>query len=146
MEGYFATHYSPADVAALIHDPNVRVLLAGAGGDDIGVMITRNNRADDRFYVSSLYVLPSHQGTGVGSVLLDVAEREAGRVGKDRLWLGVMTHNIRSVQWYERHGFRFEFREPFTMGGTTVEHRIGFRVIGGTVPTSPAAVRPPEAG
>ena len=33
-------------------------------------------------------------------------------------------------RWYGKRGFRFVREEPFRMGGTTVPHRIGYKVIG----------------
>jgi hypothetical protein len=40
-----------------------------------------------------------------------------------------MVQNSRTMQWYERIGFVFVKEEPFTMGATSVQHRIGYRPI-----------------
>jgi ribosomal protein S18 acetylase RimI-like enzyme len=94
-----------------------------------GWMRTNINMEQQRFYISSLYILPKYQGLGLGKMLMSCAEEEAIRNNFDRLWLGVMSQNIKSIDWYKKLGFKFVEEEPFTMGTTTVNHLIGYRLV-----------------
>jgi ribosomal protein S18 acetylase RimI-like enzyme len=131
LHGYFNARYAPDQVRDLLIDPHVVIHLGERQARPIATMITRYTPEEDRMYVSSLYVLPEAQGQGVGSILLRAAEECALARGLFEIWLGVMTQNTRAVAWYERIGFQFTRREPFAMGGTTVEHLIGFRRVRG---------------
>lgn len=59
----------------------------------------------DHLLLENVAVRPSLQGRGVGSALLDLADREAARLGlaEIRLYTNVvMTENL---AWYPRHGY-----------------------------------------
>ena len=67
-------------------------------------------------WIEQLYVLPEAQGRGVGTALLDVAQRASGRL---QLW--TFERNVRACRFYEARGFvlveqtdgsRNEEREP----------------------------------
>lgn len=89
-------------------------------------MRTQISATENRFYISSLYVLPEFQGYGLGNELLQEAVKEAKLNGFKKIHLGVMSGNIKSVEWYRKRGFIFETEEPFTMVNTTVLHLIGY--------------------
>ncbi len=129
LEEYFEGHYSSAAIDEILGDPSARISLAIVGGSLAGTMITRFKREERRLYVSSLYVLPAFQGLGVGGRLLVEAEARARESGLNAIWLGVMVQNVKTVEWYEKIGFRFDERQPFVMGKTSVEHLIGYKSI-----------------
>ena len=129
LEGYLESQYSPDALRALHGTAGVAGFIAEAGGGPAGYARTRHDAGAGRFYLSSLYVLPSAQGKGLGSALMVAAEAAARSAGADRIWVGVMEQNLRTLEWYSRLGFTFTEREPFRMGKTTVEHRIGWRGI-----------------
>ncbi len=131
LESYFEGHYSQPVLSELLEEPGIGVFIAEVGGSIAGTMITKHDGDVGRFSVSSLYVLPNYQGWGVGTRLLTEAEHVARRYNAHSLWLGVMAGNVKSVGWYERIGFRFDQRQSFAMGKTTVEHLIGFKTIEG---------------
>jgi ribosomal protein S18 acetylase RimI-like enzyme len=59
----------------------------------------------DHLLLENIAVRPSTQGQGVGCALLDLADREAARLGftEIRLYTNVaMTENL---AWYPRHGY-----------------------------------------
>jgi ribosomal protein S18 acetylase RimI-like enzyme len=95
-------------------------------------MRTTLNRDAGRLYVSSLYVLPAEQGRGIGSRLLEEAERSARTDSVSQIWLGVMQQNAEAVAWYRKKGFFFVREEPFTMGETSINHLIGYRPVPAT--------------
>ena len=130
LRSYFDLHYSTEALQHLYRNPDVRGFLALIDGRPAGVLRSFVDRGEGRFYVSSLYVLPEHQGKGLGNRLMTMAENRALECGMDKIWLGVMSQNFPALDWYRRHGFTFVEELPFSMGRTTVQHLIGFRKIG----------------
>jgi ribosomal protein S18 acetylase RimI-like enzyme len=59
-----------------------------------------------RGVVEHLYVRPDHRNRGVGSALLDAAERALADEDVDALALEVMAGNDAARRFYRRHGFR----------------------------------------
>jgi ribosomal protein S18 acetylase RimI-like enzyme len=85
--------------AEALADPEVEVYVAEVDGAAVGAVSVGNG------YLSTLYVLPAHQGTGVGSVLHDLAlERlRAHGVREARLW--TLRENDAGRRFYERRGW-----------------------------------------
>jgi len=129
IRGYFASTYSAEKLAALLLSPTSKGYVADENGDVVGFERLQYDEKENRLYVSSIYVLPGHQGKGIGRHLLGIAEDEARRLHLDRIWLGVMTQNTPSVEWYKKIGFAFPLEEPFTMGSTVVRHLIGYKLL-----------------
>jgi ribosomal protein S18 acetylase RimI-like enzyme len=107
--------------------------MALLGGKPVGYMIMSFDGKSGRCHVASIYVLPGSQGYGLGSMLMQEAFRAALEAKYDRVWLGVMSENSPTIKWYRSLGFSFVEEAPFTMGGTTVRHLIGFKIL--TSPT-----------
>jgi len=124
--GYLNTQYSQAKLAALSADPDVTGLIAEADGTAAGYAKLFHARAEQKFYVHQLYILPPSQGLGLGRRLMACAEERARELGADRIWLGVMVKNAQAVGWYNRLGFTINETAPFVMGATTVDHYIGY--------------------
>ena len=129
LRAYLDTHYADRVLQEKINNPSFRGYIASWDGVDAAYMIVAIGPQENRFYVSSVYVLPSFQGRGIGGVLLAEARRCAREKGLDRIWLGVMVDNSAARAWYERNGFLFTERAPFAMGATTVEHLIGYQLL-----------------
>jgi ribosomal protein S18 acetylase RimI-like enzyme len=129
LQAYFSEHYSLRDLEILLRDPLVRGFVADVDGAIVGYLKTKFAPEEGRLYVSSVYVLPEVQRKGYGGRLMTLAEGEARHRGVGEIWLGVMTQNVRALDWYLRHGFEFVEELPFTMGRTTVPHRIGRKRI-----------------
>ncbi len=129
LRTYFDKAYALHELKHLLASPDFRGVLAEVGGVPAGYAKVQFVPAEKRCYVSSLYVLPVFQGEGVGRSLLDHAERLASDFGVAELWLGVMVQNTQALAWYRRVGFQFVEELPFTMGGTTVPHLVGYRSI-----------------
>ncbi len=129
INGYFAATYSAEKLAALHRSPTSKGYVASDDDSVVGFERLQYDEKENRLYVASIYVLPGNQGKGIGRHLLLMAEDEARRLHLDRIWLGVMTQNIPSVEWYTKIGFTFIQEEPFTMGATVVQHLIGYKLI-----------------
>jgi GNAT superfamily N-acetyltransferase len=84
---------------AALFDPEVELYLGEAGGEPAGSV-----SVDDEF-LRTLYVVPSHQGTGLGSALHDFAlERLRARgCSTARLW--TLEENWAARRFYERRGW-----------------------------------------
>jgi diamine N-acetyltransferase len=126
VAGYLYTQYSQPKLEALFADPDVTGLVAEAEGAVAGYAKLYHARAEKRFYLHQLYVLPAWQGLGLGHRLMACAEERARELGADRIWLGVMVKNERAVAWYRKLGYTVTETAPFAMGSTTVDHYIGY--------------------
>lgn len=130
LRAYFDEHYALAALTKLYRQDFMTGFVAEVDGEVVGYAKTQYNKDERRFYVSSLYILPSFQGKGIGGKLMAVAEETAAGYNVDSVWLGVMTQNVPALDWYKRTGFQFIEEAPFTMGRTTVVHLIGYKKIG----------------
>ena len=135
LRAYFDEHYSLESLGQLFRHPSVKGFVAVVEHEVVGYLKTMFEQKSDRFYISSVYVLPKFQGAGVGGHLMKEAEEQALVCGVDEVWLGVMTQNIPALEWYRRNGFVFVEEQPFTMGHTTVPHLIGYKKIQRRTPT-----------
>jgi len=110
----------------LFVDPDVTGLVAEVDGAVAGYAKLYEARAEQRFYLHQLYILPARQGLGLGHRLMAGAEQRAFDLGADRIWLGVMVKNARAVAWYKKMAYTIVQTAPFVMGVTTVDHYIGY--------------------
>jgi diamine N-acetyltransferase len=129
LRTYFDGHYNPATLRTFMEDPSTGGWIANVGDRPTGYVRNGYSEKEGRFYVMSLYVLPAYQGMGLGHRLMEASEGEAAVRGVDRVWLGVMEQNTKTLDWYRRMGFRFVEEAPFVMGKTAVNHYIGFRLL-----------------
>jgi diamine N-acetyltransferase len=129
LKAYYDEHYSLDALRAILASPDDAGLLATVDGIPAGFVRTHWEDSEKRFYVSSLYVLPGHQGHGLGGMLMAASEERAIKRKADAIWLGVMEQNVRTLDWYKRQGFQFVEQAPFTMGRSSVNHLIGYKTI-----------------
>jgi ribosomal protein S18 acetylase RimI-like enzyme len=144
LAGYLNARYSQPKLDALFDDPDVTGLVAEADGAVIGYAKLYHARAEQRFYVHQLYILPARQGLGLGHRLMACAEERARELGADQIWLGVMVKNAQAVAWYKKMGYTVTETAPFAMGSTTVDHYIGYLPLSlppkaGAQPASPVS-------
>ena len=57
------------------------------------------------YYISNVAVFPKYRGMGLGTYLIDLAEKEAKQCGANRLSLDVETENINAINLYKKLGF-----------------------------------------
>jgi diamine N-acetyltransferase len=129
LQAFLEEYYCTAQLEPYCTADAARGLLAEVDEGPAGFARALLNREEGRFYLTSLYVLPKHQGRGIGARLLNAAEAFAVTLGAREVWLGVMRENTAALDWYRRIGFSFVREEPFAMGQTTVSHLIGYRAI-----------------
>lgn len=126
LKSYFSEHYDMDSVRSLFYNPMADGFVALDEEKIVGFMRTARDTEENRFYVSSLYVLPQFQAKGLGRALMRRAADEARGFKLDRLWIGVMVQNTQAVEYYKTLGYEIVRTEPFTMGNSTVDHYIGF--------------------
>ena len=71
--------------------------------------------------VEDLFVVPGLRSSGIGSQLLEAAERLAGDRGRDRIGMSVDVANARARALYERRGYRDAGLGTFVLRGTWVD-------------------------
>jgi len=126
---HLENYYSQAKLLELFNNHMVKGILADLENNSVGWMKLFNDEMVDKFFISSLYILPEFQGYGIGGKLLFKAEETAKKLKHDKVWLGVMKDNIKALEWYKKIGFQFIEEEPFKMGNTEVLHLIGYKIL-----------------
>jgi len=121
--------YSETKLLELFNDHKTNGILAEIENKPVGWMKLFDDQLAEKFFISSLYVLPEFQGYGIGRKLLLKAEETASKLKHDKVWLGVMKDNVKTLEWYRKIGFQFVEEEPFKMGETEVLHLIGYKTL-----------------
>jgi ribosomal protein S18 acetylase RimI-like enzyme len=102
-----AKYWSPEAVEWGVR--NGITLVADEDGQLVGMVGV--GREDDFYVMWKLYVLPDHQGKGVGKALLDAAI-EALPAGTTELLLDVLIGNEKAIGFYRANGFGEAARTP----------------------------------
>jgi diamine N-acetyltransferase len=126
---HYEKFYCDTELEKLFISKFVKGIIAEVNSIPAGWMKLYEIVEENRFYISSLYILPQHQGIGLGKKLLSRAYNIAKKKNYDNIWLGVMKQNKRALEWYQEHGFVFIEEEPFQMGKTNVIHLIGYKSL-----------------
>jgi len=126
---HFEKYYSKDRLLEILNDPFSNGIIAEINSIPAGWLKMFEDSINKNLYISSLYVLPEFQGFGVGKKLLNEAYRIATVKGFNKVWLGVMKQNVKSLDWYKSLGFVFDEEEPFQMGSTEVLHLIGYKKL-----------------
>lgn len=104
---YLPNFYSTAEIRDWIGNEllvECRITVACLQSVAAGFSVQRGD------WLEQLYVHPSHQGQGIGAVLLD----QAKRASTGTLRLHVFQQNLRAQAFYKRHGFKVELlRDKF---------------------------------
>ena len=70
-----------------------------------GLITLHECKDEGTLQVEELYVEPFFHGEGIGSALLAFAEKKAGELGADTLFLWVLEKNEKARSFYEKHGY-----------------------------------------
>lgn len=76
----------------------------------------------DEWYIDTICVHPAFRGQGIGTILLDHAEKTAKQHGSQKLALNVEIEKKRAQMLYERKGFKVT--EPWTIIGEPFLHMV----------------------
>ncbi|MEG0451258.1 MAG: GNAT family N-acetyltransferase [Lysinibacillus sp.] len=76
----------------------------------------------DEFYIDTLCVNPEFRGQGIGTILLDHAEKVGAEKGYTKISLSVEQAKVRARQLYEKIGYVYS--EPWMIIGEEFDHMI----------------------
>ena len=123
LAAFLAGAHTPDQYAAWAADPDHGLWIAEAGGQPIGYALAGPNTlphpdaAPGDGELKRIYVLPSAQGAGAGSLLMQAALDWLNRLGRP-LWIGVWSQNLGAQKLYGRHGFVKAGEYEFHVGET----------------------------
>ncbi|ODP36606.1 GNAT family N-acetyltransferase [Sphingomonas turrisvirgatae] len=137
----FGHLYDPADLAAFmagstlqswqerLTDERFTGCVAQVGGIVAGYVLLGppslpGDWPADTVELRTLYILPDHQGLGLGTQLLEWAIGSARARGGQQLSLSVFVDNHRARRLYERYGFTDVGRYDFKVGNHVDEDRL----------------------
>jgi GNAT superfamily N-acetyltransferase len=92
---------------ALLSTPSVVALLAGDPAVGLALLTLRPNvwYAGPVALLDEMYVVPVERGRGIGTSLLQAAERECIGHGSELLEINVAGAAVAARRFYERHGY-----------------------------------------
>lgn len=73
-------------------------------------------QGNDALEVERIYLKKSFQGKGLGELGLQKAIKDARKLGKRKIWLGVWEKNVPAIRFYKKHGFIQTDAHTFWMG------------------------------
>lgn len=85
-----------------VHELLDRTIVAEIDGSPVGWCA----RARSRPYIPYLFVTPSLQNQGIGTLLLRRMESMIELEGADRVQLDTLSDNVRAVNFYQHQGYR----------------------------------------
>jgi len=104
---------------AIALDANLVHWLRSKTGEQIDIPPEAHS---DEFYIDTVCVHPDFRGQGIGTLLLDHAEKVAQNVGFEKLTLNVEEEKEAAIRLYERIGYRVA--EPWTIYGGAFHHMV----------------------
>jgi ribosomal protein S18 acetylase RimI-like enzyme len=126
---FHESYYALDKLQKLFDSKIVEGCVALVGDQIVGYSKTHWDIQRSEFFITSLYVLPQYQKLKLGKQMLEYGMESARQYMTDRVWLGVMVENKPAIQWYLRQGFVFIENKPFTIGNTTIDDLIGYKLI-----------------
>ncbi len=125
LDIYLDTTYSESLLREMFNNPDFICYVTEFENTICGWLKLSIDKSENRFYLSSIYVLPEFQGLKIGERLFKIACDEAIINKFNEIYIGVMKQNEKALKWYRNLGFNFFEQKPFTMGMTSVPHLIG---------------------
>lgn len=108
--------YSTSSLEKQINELNHHYLLAEEDGEYLGYLSYElNYKGTPITKIHKIYVLPSIQGKGVGSLFIDVVSKIALKNNNTLLSLNVNRYN-KAIDFYKRMGFDFFTSENIDIG------------------------------
>ncbi|PKL83666.1 MAG: hypothetical protein CVV24_03885 [Ignavibacteriae bacterium HGW-Ignavibacteriae-3] len=129
LDFYLNKTYSEESLIELCQNSEYSCFVAENEGEIVGWLKLNENKSENRFYLSSIYVLPEFQKMQIGEKFFLLSCREAVKKGYLEIYVGVMEQNLSALKWYQKLGFIFFEEQPFKMGNSSVLHLIGRKIF-----------------
>ena len=114
--------YSEEKLKSEIENKESETFLAVENQKILGVLKINTGNAEtesgleNSLEIQRIYILKESKGLGIGTVLMNLAEKKARELGVSFIWLGVWEKNFPAQKFYTDKGFR-RFREhAFVLG------------------------------
>ena len=124
LQAYLAEAYGLARTRADLADPAKASWLVEADGKAVGYALAGPCGLPHPEVTSAcgelkrIYLLPSHQGSGVGARLFAETIAWLQNQGPRTVWIGVWSENHGAQRFYVRHGFEKAGEYNFHVGAT----------------------------
>jgi len=109
LKAYLEQYYDLATFLAFLTAPERNVYLALQEEEVVGYLVDHKQKDLDGvalgYYIQRIYMLAEYAGKGIGSALIQQAEKQAQQTGREYLWLEVMQSSHDSIAFYQRKGF-----------------------------------------
>ncbi|PJJ59164.1 GNAT family N-acetyltransferase [Hymenobacter chitinivorans] len=116
IEYMYRVIYTPTSLQRQMSEDGHTFLLLYADGHPAGyASFSRLPAGDEVFKLHKIYILPSHQGQGLGQNLIEAVEDATRQIGGKTLELNVNRHNP-AISFYERLGFQRHREEDIAIG------------------------------
>lgn len=113
---YMVARFQTQEAMAAQMASGYEYYLVQRGGTEIGYFAVQPQPEDRRLFLSKLYLLDRHRGSGTGRACMEFIERLGRDRGLTALWLTVNKGNP-SVQAYQRLGFSIAAEIVMDIGG-----------------------------
>jgi ribosomal protein S18 acetylase RimI-like enzyme len=114
IEYMYRVIYTPVSLRQQMREQQHQFLLAHVAGEPAG-FASFSEKPEGVYHLNKIYVLPSHQGQGLGQQLIAAVEQSVRQAGGRVLELNVNRHNP-ALAFYERQGFAQHREEDIAIG------------------------------
>ena len=114
--------YSEEKLKSEIEDKESETFIAVENQKILGVLKINTGNAEtesgleNSLEIQRIYILKESKGLGIGTVLMNLAEKKARELGVSFIWLGVWEKNFPAQKFYTDKGFRKFSEHAFVLG------------------------------
>lgn len=114
--------YSEEKLESEIENKESETFLAVENQKILGVLKINTGNAEtesgleNSLEIQRIYILKESKGLGIGTVLMNLAEKKARELGVSFIWLGVWEKNFPAQKFYTDKGFRRFSEHAFVLG------------------------------
>ena len=114
--------YSEEKLKSEIENKESETFLAVENQKILGVLKINTGNAEtesgleNSLEIQRIYILNESKGLGIGTVLMNLAEKKARELGASFIWLGVWEKNFPAQKFYTDKGFRRFSEHAFVLG------------------------------
>ena len=114
--------YSEEKLKSEIENKESETFLAVENQKILGVLKINTGNAEtesgleNSLEIQRIYILKESKGLGIGTVLMNLAEKKARERGVSFIWLGVWEKNFPAQKFYTDKGFRRFSEHAFVLG------------------------------